>query len=108
MNSNMNNWGYSTPQAQTANKVDLIADKVKFVATMANNTLIALDEVQRELLALSNAPTPPRKDQLQAIAGRISTYQKQLKDNFTTIEQLSVDIDKTTDIIQNNGSGWGY
>ena len=101
-----NNWGYNSPQQQVANKVDHVADKIAFALDMANNQIIGIDGIETELRALATGQTPPRPEQLTSIAGRLNALQNQLKDNFTKIQQMTKEIDITTDVIQ-NGSGWG-
>lgn len=101
-----NNWGYNSPQQQVANKVDHVADKIAFALDIANNQIIGIDGIETELRALATGQTPPRPEQLTSIAGRLNALQNQLKDNFTKIQQMTKEIDITTDVIQ-NGSGWG-
>ena len=101
-----NNWGYNSPQQQVANKVDHVADKIAFALDMANNQIIGIDGIETELRALATGQTPPRPEQLTSIAGRLNALQNQLKDNFTKMQQMTKEIDITTDVIQ-NGSGWG-
>lgn len=106
--SYMNNtgWGYQSPQQQIANKVDHVADKISFALDMANNQIIGIDGIESELRALATGQTPPRPEQLTALAGRLNTLQNQLKDNFVKIKDMAKEIDVTTDAIQNKG-GWG-
>lgn len=107
--SYMNNssWGYNSPQQQVANKVDHVADKINFALDMANNQVIGIDGIETELRALASGQTPPRPEQLLSIAGRLNSLQNQLKDNFTKVQQMTKEIDITTDVIQSGQGGWG-
>lgn len=102
---NDNGWGYQSPQQQVANKVDHVADKISFALDMANNQIIGIDGIEKELKALSTGSTPPRPEQLVSIASRLGALQNQLKDNFLKIKEMAKEIDLTTDIIQNK-QGW--
>lgn len=108
MNSSTSSWGYSSPQQQVANKVDHIADKIGFALDMANNQIIGIDGIEAELRALATGQNPPRPEQLTSLAGRLNSLQNQLKDNFTKVKQMTLEIDKTTDVIQTGSvGGWG-
>lgn len=97
-------WGYSSPQQATANHVDHIADKMAFGIDMVSNTVIGIDEIEKELLALASAQTPPRPEQLRAIAGRLDTYQNQIKDGLNKVKAMAKEIDLATDKIQQHPS----
>ena len=104
--SYMNNsgWGYNSPQQMTANHVDHIADKMSIGIDMVNNTLIGIDEIGKELIALAGGQTPPKPEQLRAIAGRLDTYQNQIRDGLNKVKEMAKEIDKVTDNIQQSPS----
>lgn len=103
---NDNGWGYQSPQQHVANKVDHVADKISFALDMADNQIIGIDGIEKELRALASGQTPPRPEQLLSIAGRLDTLQNQLKDNFMKVKEMTKEIDLVTDAIQSN-KGWG-
>ena len=100
---NTSNWGYSSQQA-TANHVDYIADKMNFGIDMINNTLMGVDTISKELIALAGGQTPPKPEQLKAMAARLDTYQNQVKDGLNKIKEMTKEIDKATDAIQQSPS----
>lgn len=87
-----------------ANNIDHIADKMKFATEMIDNSLLNFDAIEKELISMSNAQNPPQPASLSAMAYRINSSQMQLKNALIKIRELSMDIDKSTDIIQNNNS----
>ena len=103
---NDSGWGYQSPQQHVANKVDHVADKISFALDMADNQIIGIDGIEKELRALASGQTPPRPEQLISIAGRLETLQNQLKDNFMKVKEMTKEIDLVTDAIQSN-KGWG-
>lgn len=103
---NDSGWGYQSPQQHVANKVDHVADKISFALDMADNQIIGIDGIEKELRALASGQTPPRPEQLLSIAGRLDTLQNQLKDNFMKVKEMTKEIDLVTDAIQSN-KGWG-
>ena len=75
---------------------------------MCKYQIIGIDGIEAELRALAAGQNPPRPEQLTSLAGRLNSLQNQLKDNFTKVKQMTLEIDKTTDVIQTgNGTGWG-
>ena len=86
-------WGYQSPQQHVANKVDHVADKISFALDMANNQIIGIEGIEKELRALAGGSTPPKPEQLLSIAGRLDALQSQLKDNFVKVgEEIGVSI----------------
>lgn len=103
---NDSGWGYQSPQQHVANKVDHVADKISFALDMADNQIIGIDGIEKELRALATGQAPPRPEQLTSIAARLDALQNQLKDNFAKIKEMTKEIDMTTDAIQSQ-RGWG-
>ena len=104
-----NTWG-AAPAQMTANRIDMIAEKIDFVSEMIGNGLVAFDAVEQELISLSRGQTPPTPAQLQGIAGRVDANQKQILMGLQKLRQLAVEIDKATDHLQGNkgaSQGWG-
>lgn len=97
--------GGATPQQMTAHKIDAQADKVDFVVEMLQNALLGFDAIEKELVALSNAPVPPTPSQLVVLAQRVDSNQQQVMQGLGKIRDLMSRIDRETDNIQK--SGWG-
>lgn len=100
-----NGWGGATQQQMTAHKIDAQAEKVAFVVEMLQNALLGFDGIEKELVALSNAPVPPNPSQLVVLAQRVDTNQQQVMQGLNKIRELMTSIDRETDNIQK--SGWG-
>lgn len=120
MNNNINanpsdlmylNNAWQVPNQMTANRIDMVADKINFVSSMIQQGLLAFDGLEEELKLMANSPTPPSPAQLVSIASRIDTNQKQIFMGLQKLRELSVEIDKATDTLQgrpqNISSGWG-
>lgn len=102
-------WGMQA-SAMTATQIDMIADKINFVSDMIAQGLIAFDAVENELVALSRGNIPPQPAQLQAIAGRVDANQKQIFMGLQKLKELSKEVDRATDKLQQGNAaqgGWG-
>lgn len=97
MNNGWNNMGAT----MTANQIDMIVDKMNFVANMIQNGLLSFDAIEQELRAISMSPVPPQPAQLLGLAARIDTSQKQTFDGLQELRRLAVEVDKATDKLQN-------
>ena len=101
--------GWNNVQAGlTANKIDMIADKMKFVSSMIQTGLLGFDAIEEELRIMSMQLTPPRPEQLTSLAIRIDSTQRQVYEGLQELKRLTESIDKATDTLQVNGasSGW--
>lgn len=96
-------WGSKT--THTANRIDMVADKIKFVSEMIENNLLALDGVEKELQAYARGTTPPPPAMLIALAGRIDSTQSQLNHGLRKLQELTKEVDMATDLLQTN-TGW--
>lgn len=104
MNSN---WNYA-PAQMTASKIDMIADKISFVSDVIQQALLSFDTIEDELQNCVRCNTPPPPQQLLSLANRIDSNQKQIFMGLQKLKELSVEIDRTTDKLQNNvTTGWG-
>lgn len=101
----MGDWGHSNTK-HVASKIDHIADKAKFGLDMLQNALVGFDGIEKELVEISNAPTPPHSQTLRSLAHRIDTYQQQLRNGMDQIKHMMTDIDKETDTIQRQKTSW--
>lgn len=99
----MTGWGSKT--THTANKIDMIADKIKFVSEMIENNLLALDGIESELQAYARGSVPPTPQMLVALAGRIDSTQSQLNHGLKKLQELTLEVDMATDTLQSN-TGW--
>lgn len=100
-------WGM-TGAAMTANQIDLIVDKMNFVANMIQNGLITFDAIETELRAIAMQPVPPQPSQLVGLAARIDASQKQTYDGLQELRRLAVEVDKATDRLQGKQAGAGW
>lgn len=102
-----NGWGMMA-STMTANQIDMIADKMNFVANMIQNGLLSFDAIETELRAIAMQPAPPQPAQLVGLAARIDTSQRQTFEGLQELRRLAVEVDKATDKLQNKqaGSGW--
>ncbi|CAM3545229.1 MULTISPECIES: hypothetical protein [Saccharibacillus] len=101
-----NGWGNNNRTKETVSKIDHIADKAQFGIEMLDHSLIGIDAIEKELVELSNASTPPSQAQLRALAHRLDAHQKQFQQGLGRIKEMMTDIDKATDTIQNNRTSW--
>lgn len=92
----------------TANQIDMIVDKMNFVANMIQNGLMTFDAIEQELRAIAMSPVPPQPAQLVGLAARIDTSQKQTYDGLQELRRLAVEVDKATDKLQNKQSTAGW
>lgn len=118
--TDMQNLGQAAPQMEymnsgwnmnasvvTANQIDMIVDKMNFIANMVQNYLMGFDAIETELRALANQSMPPQPAQLIAIAGRIDMQQRQTYEGLQQLRALAKQVDAATDKLQNNTqSGW--
>lgn len=98
------------PAQMTANRIDMIAEKIAFVSEMIATGLISFDSVEQELINVSRGNTPPTPAQLQSIAARIDTNQKQIYNGLKKLNELAKEIDVATDKLQGgqqSSTGWG-
>lgn len=110
LNYMSNGWNVM-PAQMTANRIDMIAEKINFVSDMIQQGLLAFDGVEVELRGIASGNVPPTPAQLIGIAGRIDANQKQVYMGLQKLKELSVEIDRATDKLQGgnstNASGWG-
>lgn len=101
-------WG-TMPAQMTANRIDMIAEKINFVSDMIQQGLLAFDSIEIELQACAKGNIPPQPQQLLALAGRIDTNQKQIFMGLQKLKELSIEIDRATDRLQSGqtSQGWG-
>ncbi|RDY28528.1 hypothetical protein CHL78_004900 [Romboutsia weinsteinii] len=101
--------GWNTMPAQvTANRIDMIADKVNFVSEMIQQGLLAFDSIEVELQTYARGNVPPQPQQLLALASRVDSNQKQIFMGLQKLKELSMEIDRATDKLQGgNTNGWG-
>ena len=98
----------STPAQMTASKIDMIADKISFVSEVIQQGLLAFDSIEDELQNCVRCNTPPQPQQLLSLASRIDSNQKQILMGLQKLKELSIEIDRATDRLQNNMNiGWG-
>lgn len=113
MNNDFNDTNYmgwnNAPSKMTAYQIDNLADKIRFLTDMLDNTLISFDTLEKELVNMANAPVPPQPTALTSVANRIDGNQKQLRDGLNKLKELTKEIDLATDKLQgNNKNGWGW
>lgn len=102
----MNGGGWGMMGAtMTAHQIDMIVDKMNFVATMIQNGLLGFDAIETELRAIAMQPVPPQPAQLIGLAARIDSAQKQTFDGLQELRRLAVEVDKATDKLQNRPQG---
>lgn len=99
----MSGWGGKT--THTANRIDMIADKIKFVSEMIENNLLALDGIETELQSYARGTIPPTPQILVALAGRIDSTQSQLNHGLKKLQELTREVDMATDSLQTT-TGW--
>lgn len=98
----------SAPAQMTASKIDMIADKISFVSEVIQQGLLAFDSIEDELQNCVRCNTPPQPQQLLSLASRIDSNQKQILMGLQKLKELSIEIDRATDRLQNNMNiGWG-
>ena len=98
----------SAPAQMTASKIDMIADKISFVSEVIQQGLLAFDSIEEELQNCVRCNTPPQPQQLLSLASRIDSNQKQILMGLQKLKELSIEIDRATDKLQNNANiGWG-
>ena len=98
----------SAPAQMTASKIDMIADKISFVSEVIQQGLLAFDSIEDELQNCVRCNTPPQPQQLLSLASRIDSNQKQILMGLQKLKELSIEIDRATDKLQNNANiGWG-
>lgn len=102
-----NGWGLNSA-TMTANQIDMIVDKMNFVANMIQNALLNFDTIEAELKFMASQSVPPQPAQLMGIAARIDGTQKQTFDGLQQLRRLAMEVDKATDQLQNkqNHAGW--
>lgn len=100
-------WGMMSATI-TANQIDMIVDKMNFVANMIQNGLLSFDAIETELRAIAMQPNPPQPAQLVGLAARIDTSQKQTYDGLQELRRLAVEVDKATDRLQNKQAQTGW
>ena len=96
------NTGWTNTSQMTAFRIDMIAEKINFVSEMIQQGILAFDDIEEELKNCVRSGTPPQPQQLLSLAGRIDTNQKQIFMGLQKLRELSTDIDKATDKLQNS------
>lgn len=102
----MNSWNTAHSRI-TANQIDVISDKVNFIAEMMQTGLLGFDSIEEELRIIASQPNPPQPAQLMSLASRIDMTQRQVFEGLQKLRYLTVEIDKATDKLQGRGaSDW--
>lgn len=99
--------GWSNKNVMTANRIDMIADKISFVSEMLEANILALDGVEKEIEAFSRGNVPPSPQMLLALSGRIDSIQSQMNHGLRKMKDLAKEVDLATDTLQSQRStGW--
>lgn len=102
-----NGWGMMGA-TMTAYQIDATVDKMNFIANMIQNGLLSFDAIETELRAMASLPTPPSPAQLMSLAARIDASQKQTFNGLQELRNLTVQVDKATDKLQNGSQNAGW
>jgi hypothetical protein len=86
--------------------IDHIADKARLSLQMLKGIVDGFDTIEKEIVDASNATNPITREGLRAFAYRIDGQQNQIKNAITSLEQMMIDIDRTTDSIQSPKTNW--
>jgi hypothetical protein len=97
-------WGNHTTR-ETANHIDHIADKVRFGLRMIKSALDTQDALEREIVDFSNGTVPPTREVMRSWTYRMDAIQNQVKQGMDEVEKMMIEIDRSTNNIQNK-TGW--
>lgn len=103
---NYMNIGWNGASQITAHKIDMIVDKMNFVAQQIEVGLLQFDTIEQELRNIVSVGIPPQPAQLLSLADRIDSSQKQVFMGLQTLKNLTIDVDKATDRLQVSTQGW--
>lgn len=107
INNTTSNWGNNTVQAKmTAHQIDHIADKAKFGLDMAKSELHSIAALRKEIAIIVSQPLPPQSSQIASIGVQLESIERKLTDAYNRISEMMIEIDRTTDTIQNQRSNW--